>query len=238
MQVIPAIDIMDGNVVRLRQGRRDSATVYSREPREFAERFKQGGAEWLHVVDLDAAFGTGNNSAVIREICSLNISVQVGGGIRNAEQGRRLISAGASRVIIGSAATVNAGMGKLASALGKRMWVACDSRKGRVATDGWEKDSRVPVEAFLKRAYEAGVGGAVVTDISNDGMLAGISGEFFSRAKSCCGNLRLIASGGVSTVDDLRKLSRMGYEGAIVGKALYEGKINLKKALEVVSGAC
>ncbi|MBI5176640.1 1-(5-phosphoribosyl)-5-[(5-phosphoribosylamino)methylideneamino]imidazole-4-carboxamide isomerase [Candidatus Micrarchaeota archaeon] len=238
MQVIPAIDLMGGKVVRLRQGNRQSATVYSREPYSVAENFVEQGAGWLHVVDLDAAFGTGNNLDAIREIASLKASVQVGGGMRNVGQTREMLCAGAKRIIIGSAATANGKLEKLASDLGERMWVAADVRDGKISINGWKNDSGIPADAFLNRALKAGAGGAVVTDISRDGMVKGISKSFFASVKSKFPNLKLIASGGVSSLDDIKALGQIGYDGAIVGKAIYEGKIDLKNAVGVGGNAC
>ena len=232
MEVIPAIDLLGGKVARLRRGERSSASFYSDDSLAVAKEFVAQGAEWLHVVDLDAAFGKGNNLAAIAELASVSgAKLQVGGGIRSVKQAQALLEKGVQRVIVGTAALEERALAELAFRFGKRVWVACDLRKGKLEVKGWTEKTGLFAKGFLARAERTGVGGAVVTDITRDGVVAGISKKFFSQVRKQT-RLELIAAGGVSYAADIRWLAKAGFEGAIVGKALYEKKISLREALE------
>ncbi len=232
MNVIPAIDLLGGKVARLSQGKRASVLFYSDEPLEVAGEFVAQGAKWLHVVDLDGAFGKANNLAAVGEIaCNSGAKLQVGGGIRSVKQAQALFEKGVQRVIVGTAALQESALGEFASRFGKKVWVACDLRQGKLEVKGWTEKTSLSAKEFLARAEGTGVGGAVVTDISRDGGVKGISKKFFTKVRKQT-RLELVAAGGVSSAADIRWLAKAGFEGAIVGKALYENKLSLREALE------
>ncbi len=235
LTVIPAIDIKDGRAVRLHQGRADEVTDYG-DPVERAFEFERTGARWLHVVDLDAAFGTGDNRAIVEAIVeNVDISVEVSGGIRDTEAVERALQTGAHRVILGTAAIEQP---EWASAMierfGAKIAIGLDLRDGHVATRGWTQ-SEGAVDGFIARFDQAGCSTYMVTDISKDGTLTGPNLELLERlARSTKANV--IASGGVATLEDLaalRKLVPVGVTAVIVGKALYEGAFTIAEACEV-----
>lgn len=232
-EVIPAIDILNGKCVRLKQGRYDAETVYSNDPLEFARKWESQGAKRLHVVDLDGArTGIPKNIEIIKSIAKeLNIPVQTGGGIRNFDLIKELIDFGVDRVILGTTAVNNPNtLARFCEAFGERIAVAIDNKEGKAATEGWTKVSKKDTLTLAKDAIELGVKRFIYTDISRDGMLEGPNFEgiknFVSQIKA-----PVIASGGVSSKEDVEKLKATGAEGCIVGKALYEGKIKLEDIL-------
>jgi phosphoribosylformimino-5-aminoimidazole carboxamide ribotide isomerase len=235
----PAIDILGGRCVRLIQGDYGRETVYAQNPADMALRWVELGARWLHVVDLDAAkTGEPVNDATIREICAMSpVPVQVGGGVRSLERIEALLDAGVSRVVMGSAAVDRPEV--VAEALtryGDRIAVGIDARNGRVATHGWLDVTDVPAETLAKEMAKLGAETFIFTDISRDGMLAGVHLEATVRLAEACGK-RVIASGGVRSMDDLKQLAALrnrGVAGAIVGKALYEGAIRLDEAIRAL----
>ena len=235
MIVFPAIDVRAGRVVRLSQGDFDRETIYGHSPADVAESFVVAGAEWVHLVDLDAARGDGSNHAAISSVAArLNgrARLQVGGGVRSLDAAQKLAALGVARVVMGSAAVrtpelVDAVAGIVDVAVG------LDHRNGEVAVDGWTAGSSLRLDDALRRYAAASA--FVVTDISRDGMLSGPDLAGLVAAAGVT-SLPIIASGGVGSLDDLRELrDARVIAGVIVGRALYEGKFGLAEALSVVS---
>jgi len=233
--VFPAIDVRAGRVVRLSQGDFDRETIYGHSPADVAESFVAAGAEWVHLVDLDAARGDGSNHAAISAVAArLNgrARLQVGGGVRSLDAAQKLAALGVARVVMGSAAVrtpelVDAVAGIVDVAVG------LDHRNGEVAVDGWTAGSSLRLDDALRRYAAASA--FVVTDISRDGMLSGPDLAGLVAAAGVT-SLPIIASGGVGSLDDLRDLrDARVIAGVIVGRALYEGKFGLAEALSVVS---
>lgn len=237
MIIFPAIDLKEGQCVRLVQGRREDKTVYSNSPGEMARSFEQQGAQYLHVVDLDGAFeGEPRNLQAIAEIAAaIKIPFQVGGGLRTRADVARLLELGASRVIIGTRAVHNPlFMQELLEEYGsERILLGIDAHDGMVAMEGWLEKSTLDAFKFGQTMGHLGVKTAVYTDIARDGLLQGPNLPAIEQMVRSSG-LNIIASGGVSTVENitaLKELEPLGLVGAIVGKALYEGKISLAVAL-------
>jgi phosphoribosylformimino-5-aminoimidazole carboxamide ribotide isomerase len=230
--LFPAIDLMSGEVVRLRQGKADQKTVYSQDPAAFAQRWEAEGGDWLHVVDLDAAFtGEQRNIASVRAICAaVKFPVELGGGIRDLAAAQRAIDAGVSRVIVGTRAVESLGfVEELAKAFGsERVAVGIDAKNGLVSVKGWTEESQLTALDLARRAQEAGAGTIIYTDIATDGMMQGPN---FAETERMLGALecQLIASGGVSRAADVERLAQMpGLYGCIIGKALYDGAVQLR----------
>ncbi|MDR5659752.1 1-(5-phosphoribosyl)-5-[(5-phosphoribosylamino)methylideneamino]imidazole-4-carboxamide isomerase [Serpentinicella sp. ANB-PHB4] len=235
MLVYPAIDIKDGKCVRLTQGKKDEETIYFEKPEDVAQQWESKGAKILHVVDLDGAFdGVSKNLPVIKKIVdAVNIPIQVGGGIRSLASIKGLLDVGVSKVILGTKALQDKEMLKEAVNLYKdKIVVSIDAHNGFVAVDGWVKTSEVSAVEFAKEVQEIGVKTIVYTDIARDGMMKGPNFESIAHLKKQV-DIDIIASGGVSCPEDLTKLKEIDVAGAIVGKALYEGKVDLEK-LEVI----
>lgn len=236
MKIFPAIDIEDGHCVRLKQGKIKDLTVYGDDPVKMALKWESLGAKYLHVVDLDGAFkGNGVNTEVIHRICqAVKIPVEVGGGIRTEQAIKQHIENGVWRVIIGSKAVASPYFAiQAAKKYGAdRIAVSVDAHGDTVATNGWVDGSRQKVLPFVKTLLENGVHTIVYTDISRDGMLNGPNFEMMGKLQALP-EIHLIASGGVSCADDLRKLSLMGVYGAITGKALYEEKVSMEEIVEI-----
>lgn len=237
MIIFPAIDLKDGQCVRLVQGRAEDKTVYSDNPGAMAGSWQQQGAAWLHVVDLDGAFaGRPVNTSAIRAIAAeINIPFQVGGGLRRREDVAEVLNAGARRVIIGTKAVNSPDFVKsLLDEFGQdRIVLGLDARDGMVAVDGWVATSDLPVLDFADTMKGLGITTAVYTDISRDGLLQGPNLQAIENMARHSG-LSIIASGGVSSRENilaLRELETCGVNGAIMGKALYDGKITLAEAL-------
>mgnify|MGYP000865073896 FL=1 len=237
MIIFPAIDLHEGQCVRLVQGKKENKTVYSDTPGQVALSFQQQGAQYLHVVDLDGAFegGPRNLKAITEIALSIKIPFQVGGGLRTRGDVERLLALGASRVIIGTRAVQNpAFMEDLLKHFGPdKIILGIDARDGLVAIEGWVEKSSLMALEFGKIMRKMGVKTAVYTDVSRDGLLQGPnlpSIEKMARSSK----LKIIASGGVSTVENIKALKSMeslGVSGAIIGKALYEDKVGLPEAL-------
>ncbi|EDY21185.1 phosphoribosylformimino-5-aminoimidazole carboxamide ribotide isomerase [Chthoniobacter flavus Ellin428] len=232
MILLPAIDLMSGEVVRLRQGKADQKTVYSSDPAAFAQRWEAEGGDYLHVVDLDAAFtGEQRNIEAVRAICkAVKFPVELGGGIRHLAAAERAIDAGVSRVIIGTRAAESLDfVAQLAAKFGSaRVAVGIDAKNGQVSVKGWTEESKLTALDLAKRAEAAGAGTIIYTDIATDGMMAGPNFPETEKMLNSIG-CQLIASGGVSSVADVQRLSQMpGLYGCIIGKALYDGAINLR----------
>ncbi|MBZ4644995.1 MAG: phosphoribosylformimino-5-aminoimidazole carboxamide ribotide isomerase [Petroclostridium sp.] len=235
MVIYPAIDIKQGKCVRLVQGKFSDVTVYSDNPVQMAKKWEQLGAKYIHLVDLDGALtGQSVNSEIIKEIVkSVSIPVQLGGGIRTIENIKSMLDNGVTRVILGTSAVRNPLLVKEAAAQYKeRIVVGIDAKDGKVAIEGWEKVSDFSAVSFAKKMQEIGVKTIVYTDISRDGMLKGPN---IAAMKEMVDSLAIdvIASGGVSSLSDIKELKKTGVEGVIVGKALYTGNVSLVEALEV-----
>lgn len=242
MLIIPAIDLRQGKCVRLAQGRKDSATAYDVDPIGVAMSFEQDGAQMLHVVDLDGAFGEGqslNREVAKRIISSLRIPVQFGGGLRGISDVEEMISAGATRVVIGTLAVESPEtLARLVELFGARIVVGIDARDGQVMTRGWETLGQVEAVEFARRIAAVGVERIVYTDVARDGMLIGPNIEQTCMIARESG-LKVTASGGVSSLEDLKRLSsasESGIDSVIVGKALYEERFTLKEALQRNAG--
>lgn len=235
MKVYPAIDVQNGKCVRLTQGNFSNMTVYSDDPVDMALKFEQLGAEYLHVIDLDGArTGRPQNIAVISEMAvNLGIPVQLGGGIRSIEMIEIILSKGVQRAILGTSAVKDPNLVKAAvKTFGNNVVVGIDARDGLVAIEGWARTSEFTAVAFAKKMEEIGAKTIIYTDISRDGMLAGPNLKAMEEMAQAV-SMEVIASGGVSTLQDIRNLKEIGVQGVIIGKALYTGDINLKEAIEL-----
>lgn len=233
MQLIPAIDIMGGGVVRLRRGDENAVTRYDAEgtPLELARFWREQGAECLHLVDLDAALGRGSNGEIVKAIIEdVGVPVQVGGGIRSLESARGLLDLGAGRIVIGSMALEDPG--SVAVLLDEysesRVVVALDHRRGVVLRRGWKEPTGWRLEAALGEFAARGVEWFLVTDVDRDGAMEGPDFETYSRIQ---GEASIIASGGVRSLEDLLRLREIEVEATIVGRALYEGRFTLAEAI-------
>lgn len=235
MQLYPAIDMKDGKCVRLRQGAFQEITVYSDAPEKVASYWQSEGASFLHLVDLDGALaGHSVNEPVIRKIAEMvSVPIELGGGIRTRESVSQMLSLGVKRVIIGTKAVERPEfLRELVEEFGSDAIVAgIDARDGWVAIQGWEQISKIRALDLCMQMKEFGVEHIVYTDISRDGMLSGPNVEATKKLTTETG-LDIIASGGVSCMEDLEQLYQEGIRGAIIGKALYENRINLKDAVE------
>ncbi len=235
MKIYPAIDLMGGQAVRLQQGKADQKTVYSDNPPEMALQWVQAGAEYLHIVDLDAAFGTGNNLSIVAEIVRVaGIPCQLGGGMRTMQMVQAAFDAGVHRVVIGSKACEDAGFIPALSERHGSSKIASgvDARDGMVAVKGWTEVTNFEAVEFAQRAVAAGAGIVIYTDISTDGMLTGPNLPAVRRMNQAL-DVPLIASGGVGTAEDIRSLAMLGgLDGVIVGKALYDEKFTLTEAIQ------
>ncbi|MBI5098176.1 MAG: 1-(5-phosphoribosyl)-5-[(5-phosphoribosylamino)methylideneamino]imidazole-4-carboxamide isomerase [Nitrospirae bacterium] len=238
MIIIPAIDLKDGKCVRLLQGKKEEVTVYSDDPAAMAKHWASLGAELLHVVDLDGAFtGEQKNFEKIRAIReAINIPVEVGGGIRDIERIEKLVSLGVDRVIIGTSAAKNPDMvRKACDKFRGKVLVGIDAKDGKVAVKGWVEVTEFNAIEFAKKMQEAGTAGIIYTDISRDGMLTGPNIDAMANMVAAV-NIPVIASGGVSKIEDIKNLKQIkNLWGVITGKALYEGTLDLKKAIKLVT---
>lgn len=236
MHIIPAVDIKNGMAVRLFQGEKDKETVYSKSPADMARRWADQGATYLHVVDLDGAFdGVSRNEPHIKEIIeAVGMPVEVGGGIRDLAKAKRLVEYGADRVIIGTRALESREfIEQLVEALPGRVNIGIDARDGLVAVKGWTETSDKRAEDFIHSFSGAGVSGIIYTDISRDGALVGANVDAM-RAACMATDVPIIASGGVTSVADIRALKDLPLFGIIVGKALYEGRMTLAEAMKAL----
>ncbi len=235
MEILPAIDLKQGCAVRLSKGEMQSAKIYSKDPCELAKKFEDLGAKWLHLVDLDGAFAgeAVNFKAIERIVKSTRLRVEVGGGIRDEARIKEYLSLGVDRFILGSAALKNPDFVRRMAKL-YRIVVGIDAKDGLVATEGWAELSRVKATDLARDYADAGVCAIICTDISRDGMLSGVNVEF-SRSIAKASGIDTIASGGVKDMNDIIALKNAGLiAGVIVGKAYYEGTLDLKKAFEAL----
>ena len=239
MLVIPAIDLKNGSCVRLVQGRANDVTVYDEDPVEVAMQFARAGAQMIHVVDLDGAFAGGEsaNRAVVKKIvAAVGVGIEFGGGIRSSDDVQQLCDAGVARVVVGTMAVESPDLlRELIGAFGEQICVGIDARNGQATTRGWEKETRIEAEDLARFVVSYGVRRIIYTDISRDGMLTGPNVEqTVSVARAA--NVRVTASGGVSSLDDIRRLRDAGeslLDSVIVGKALYEQKFKLEDAINL-----
>ena len=238
MNLIPAIDLIGGKAVRLMKGDYQKVTVYSDSPLEVTKSFEEAGAEFLHVVDLDGA--KDGTTANFETICSIlkntSLLVEIGGGIRNLETIKKYVEAGAERVILGTAAVTDPEFLRQAvSQYGEHIAVGVDVKDGMVAIKGWTEVSALSCFDFCKQLEVMGVKTVICTDISKDGMMSGTNLQLY-RDLANAFSMNIIASGGVSSEDDIRALIQMRVYGAILGKALYTGAVDLKKAIAMTKG--
>ena len=234
MILLPAIDLYEKKAVRLYKGEYAQMTVYSENPLAVAGDFASAGAEWIHLVDLEGARGGDTpNLEIVSEIVSeTGLRAEIGGGIRRMETAQRYLDAGVSRVILGTAAVTDEGFLREAlAAFGAAVAVGADVKDGYIAIRGWREQSAQTLEAFLSRMEELGVRTVICTDISRDGAMRGTNRALY-RALSERFSMDLIASGGVSSLVDIKALREQGLYGAILGKAYYTGAVDLREALE------
>ena len=236
MELYPAVDVQGGRVVRLRQGVADRATAYADDPVAVAQGFARDGARWVHFVDLDRAFSRGDNRDLARRfLAAAGVPVQVGGGLRTADAVAEMLEWGATRVVVGTKAATDPGLvDRLLARHGAlRLAVGIDAKEGQVAVRGWTEVFDLSALELARRVQTQGTRTVIYTDIARDGMLTGpdIAG---ARAIAALG-LDVIASGGVASLEDLRNVRAAGLAGAIVGRALYEGRFTLPEALQCVT---
>jgi phosphoribosylformimino-5-aminoimidazole carboxamide ribotide isomerase len=237
VELFPAIDIRRGRVVRLSQGSAERETVYGDDPAGMAESFVEAGARWIHLVDLDRAFDQGSNDEVIRRVVERvgpRVRLQLGGGLRTLDRVQAGLDLGVTRLVIGTAAATDPAMLDAAVALLPldRLAVGLDARDGFVAVRGWTETSSLRATDLARRVVEQGIATLIYTDVTRDGMLRGpdLTGAMALQTTGA----RVVASGGVADLADLRRIGRAGLAGAIVGRALYEGRIALGEALALV----
>jgi len=235
MIIFPAIDLFEGKAVRLFKGDYNQMTVYNENPLEQAKEFEKQGAKFLHMVDLEGAkSGETPNLETVRLICeNADLFVEIGGGIRSMETVEKYLSIGVSRVILGTAAVTDESFLKSAAEkYGEKIAVGVDIRDGYVSINGWTKQSEYTLEQFCQKLEALGIKTVICTDISKDGAMKGANRELY-RFLSQKFSMDFIASGGVSSLDDVKALAEMKLYGAIIGKAYYIGAIDLKNAIEV-----
>lgn len=239
MLVIPAIDLKNGSCVRLVQGRQADVTIYDEDPVAVARQFAAAGARMIHVVDLDGAFmgGESPNRAVVKKIVeAVGVPIEFGGGIRSVDDVQQLCDVGVGRVVLGTVAVESPDLlRQLIDSFGEKICVGIDARDGQVMTRGWKEGTRIGAAELAKEVASAGIKRIVYTDIARDGMLTGPNVEQ-TVAVARAAKVRVTASGGVSSLDDVRRLRDAGeplLDSVIVGKALYEQKFKLEDALNL-----
>lgn len=243
LTLYPAIDLKGGQVVRLRRGEMDQATVYAEDPAAQALSFAEAGFAWVHVVDLDGAFaGKPANAAAVRAILGAvpqGVRVQLGGGIRTMATAEAWLDAGVARIILGSAAVKDPDFARAACrAFPGRVALGIDARDGMVATEGWAETSDVSATELARRYEDSGAAAVIYTDIARDGMLGGVNVEATVRLAQAL-SVPVIASGGLTGLDDVKKLCAVeseGITGAIAGRAIYEGKLDFAAAQKLADG--
>ena len=235
MLIFPAIDLYDKKAVRLYKGDYNQMTVYSENPLEVAKGFKAAGAEYIHMVDLEGAKdGTTPNLSIVADIANkTSLFVEIGGGIRSMETVDKYLSAGVSRVILGTSAVTDEEFLKSAiEKYGEKIAVGADVKDGYIAIKGWLEKSAYTLDAFFEKMQNMGVKTIICTDISKDGAMKGTNLQMYSELSKKY-SLDIVASGGVSAIDDVKALRKMELYGAIIGKAYYTGAIDLTEAIEV-----
>ena len=239
--IFPAIDLRNGRVVRLEQGDPERETVFGNDPVKMAQRWLDAGAKWLHVVNLDGAFDEAGaaNWAALPAICELDAKVQFGGGIRSLEDIERALKAGAKRVILGTVAIEKPNIVRQAiDKFGKnKIMVGIDAHNGRVKTRGWQRDTAMNPVDLGKEMKELGVKTLIYTDIGRDGLMGGVNVQATVQLSQVTG-LEVIASGGVATLEDIRRCyaqAEHGLVGVITGRAIYDGSMDLEEALRLIT---
>ena len=235
MKIFPAIDLYDGKAVRLYKGDYNEMTVYSENPIEIARDFEAAGAKYIHMVDLEGAKdGTTPNLNIVKQVANeTSLFVEIGGGIRSMETLDKYFNAGVSRAILGTAAVTDEEFLKAAVAkYGEKIAVGADIKDGMVAIKGWLEKSEYSTDAFFEKMCALGVKTVICTDISKDGAMKGTNRELY-RELSEKYSIDIVASGGVSSLDDISALTEMNLYGAIIGKAYYIGAIDLKEAIKI-----
>jgi len=237
MIIIPAIDLMDGRVVRLKKGKKEDYRVYSENPVSVLKNFEKMGAKRIHIVDLDNAFNEGkDNVDIIKKMSEVaTADIEVGGGIRSIESADRMIESGVKRIIIGTLPIKNPQeFERVVDKFRDKIIIGVDVENDSVRISGWVEDTKINHIEFLKKMHSMGIEEAIVTDIKKDGMLTGIDTDFYKNI-ALKTNLKVIASGGVKDENDINRLKlieKFGVSGVIVGKAFYENSIDLKKVIE------
>lgn len=241
MIIFPAVDIKGGQAVRLKQGKADQETVFSSDPVAMAKKWQEQGGKWLHVIDLDGAFsGEPVNRDLIKNICSsVDMPVQLGGGIRDLETAKAYLDAGVSRLIIGTIALTEPELfGSICKAFPGKIGVSLDAEGGVLKTKGWVEDSGLTIYDVLPRMEEQGVAFIIYTDIDRDGMQTGVNLPALTKLAQTS-SVPVIAAGGVATLDDIKALypltKEANLEGAISGKAIYTGTLDLKEASDWIA---
>ena len=236
MYIIPAIDLIDGRCVRLIQGNFHRQLVYNDRPVEQARQFAGSGAKWLHIVDLDGArLGRPINTKTIEQIAKkTKLKIEVGGGIRNEESIKQLLELGIERVIIGTKAVSDFGwFGEMTYKFSGKIALGLDARGGKLSTEGWTKDEPLTCLEFAARACALPIAAIIYTDITKDGLMAGPN---FDRTKELADavSVPVVASGGISTIEDIKRLKELGgIAAAVIGRAIYEGSLNLADAIQI-----
>jgi phosphoribosylformimino-5-aminoimidazole carboxamide ribotide isomerase len=242
MLIIPAIDIYDGKCVRLRQGDYGQKTVYSESPAEVAWQFANAGFKFLHVVDLQGAKEKKIiNIASIEAIVKVTgLQIEIGGGIRTTDDIQKLIKIGVSRIVIGSIAAKSPELVEywIKQFGADRIVVGMDVKNDSVAISGWLEDSRRKPMDFVLDLLRRGAKTFICTDISRDGMLGGVNVEFFQNLRSAFPQISIVASGGISTLEDIHALEKINLEGVIVGKAIYEGNLPVEELAKITGATC
>lgn len=245
MNIYPAIDMKDGRCVRLLQGRYDAVTTYAEDPLVIAHRWQEAGGKWLHIVDLDGAkdgkASELNRAALRRILKEVPLPVQFGGGVRSVEIVRELLEMGVTRTVLGTAVVRNPALAEeVFSLFGERVAVGVDARNGVVAVQGWQEESGERATDFVQRMAGLGAKRFIFTDIAKDGMLQGINAEALEAVARAVPEIPIIASGGVTSMEDIERLLRLKREalpnldGAIIGKALYTGNLDLAEVMRHV----
>ena len=235
MNIFPAIDLYDKKAVRLYKGNYDEMTIYSNNPIEIAQDFERNGAKFIHMVDLEGAKnGTTPNIEIVKEVATkTSLFVEIGGGIRSLETVEKYLNAGVSRVILGTSAVTDENFLKEAiSKYQDKIAVGADVKDGYIAIKGWIEKSQYSLDEFLSKMQKLGVKTIICTDISKDGAMKGTNLALYKELSEKY-SLDIVASGGVSTINDVKALRQMNLYGAIIGKAYYTGAINLQEAIEV-----
>lgn len=235
MIIIPAIDIFHGHAVRLLRGNYDDMTIYDTDPVNTAMIFRNEGAEWIHIVDLEGAKSGGpvNIDTVMRIRESCGLKCEIGGGVRDMSSIGRYIESGVDRVILGTSATKEGFAREAVRNFGNKIAVGVDIRGGKVAVKGWLEDSGIDALTFCRKMQDDGVSTLIITDISRDGAMNGINTELYAELSQTL-SVNITASGGVSTLDDVKTLAGLGIYGAIIGKAYYTGAVKISEAIEAV----
>ena len=230
--IYPAIDVLEGRAVRLSEGRRERVTIKAGDPVALAARWAAEGASWLHLVDLDGAFSSSPSTELVRRVAAAGVQVQVGGGYRSVGAIEAGLAAGATRVVVGTAALSPAFLDEAAARFGEALVVAIDARDGRVEVAGWTKPTDVSPSELARRCAQAGVGRLLVTSTGRDGSLAGPDLELLGQVLEAS-SLPVLAAGGISSLDDLRAVRELGCEGAVAGTALLLGRFSLADAVSL-----